>query len=116
MKNKAILILTVLITSMCSTQKKVYYELPAEMLPHVKVVYEDRCAKGQRLWEASCEKCHTKKVHGKKIIPDFSSGQLSGYTLRVANKKHESNLPDSLVSEEDLGLIMTFLTYKKKNK
>jgi len=50
------------------------------------------------------------------IVPDFKPEQLRGYELRVANKLHETNMPDSLVSEEELGIIMTFLTYKKKNK
>jgi hypothetical protein len=39
-----------------------------------------------------------------------------GYTLRVTNQKHEAALTDESVSEEELGQIMTFLTYKKKNK
>ena len=45
--------------------------------------------------------------------PDFDQQQLQGYTIRVANKRHESSMPDSLVSEEELVLISTFLMYKK---
>jgi len=49
------------------------------------------------------------------VIPDFKPEQLTGYTLRVANAQHEKNMPDTLVTEEELSIIMTFLGYKKKN-
>lgn len=52
---------------------------------------------------------------GREIIPDFSDEQLQGYALRIANKQHENNLPDDLVSEVDFGDIMLFLKYKKKS-
>lgn len=106
----------ILIGVACNSQKKVQYELPEAMLPHVKVEYTKRCDQGQILYDMSCGKCHTKIVKRKKIIPDFTSEQLIGYNLRVSNAIHESNMPDSLISEEELGIIMTFLTYKKKNK
>ncbi len=100
----------------CQSQKKAEYELPDAMLPHVKVFYSSQCEKGKILYDLNCAKCHTQKIHGKKVIPDFSPAQLTGYTLRVANAQHEKNMPDSIVTEEELGIIMTFLSYKKKNK
>jgi hypothetical protein len=106
---------TVCIMLACTAQKKAQYELPEEMLPHIKVEYKKRCDQGKILYDMSCGKCHTKKVRGKEIIPDFNPDQLTGYTLRVSNARHESSMPDSLVSEEELGIIMTFLSYKKKN-
>lgn len=99
----------------CTSQKKAQYELPEEMLPHVRVEYAKRCEQGKILYDMSCGKCHTQKVRRKEIIPDFNPEQLTGYTLRVSNARHESSMPDSLVSEDELGIIMTFLTYKKKN-
>ncbi|MBA2612492.1 MAG: c-type cytochrome [Bacteroidetes bacterium] len=104
-----------LVLLQCQSQKKEQYELPEAMLPHVKVFYAEQCDKGQILYDLNCAKCHTSKVRGKKIIPDFTPQQLTGYTLRVANAQHEKNMPDSLVTEEELGIIMTFLSYKKKN-
>ena len=100
----------------CSSQKKVQYELPDAMLPHVKVEYAKRCDQGLILYNMSCGKCHTRKVKGKDVIPDFKPEELTGYTIRVSNARHESSMPDSLVTEEELGIIMTFLSYKKKNK
>jgi hypothetical protein len=108
-------LLSILIFAACSVQKKVDYELPAEMLPHVKVEYTKRCDKGKILYDINCSRCHTKKEKRKEIIPDWTSLQLSGYTLRVTNAIHEKNMPDSLVTEEELGIIMTFLNYKIKN-
>ncbi|MCB0397509.1 MAG: hypothetical protein KDD36_12695 [Flavobacteriales bacterium] len=52
----------------------------------------------------------------KKIVTDFDESQLVGYELRISNARHEENLPDSTVTEEDLTLIMTFLRYKERNK
>ncbi len=99
----------------CTAQKEAMYELPDAMLPHVKVEYAKRCEKGKILYEMTCGKCHTVKKGRKEIIPDFKPEQLTGYTLRTANARHESSMPDSLVSEDELGIIMTFLSYKKKN-
>lgn len=98
----------------CTANKKLY-ELPDEMLPHVKVEYEQICIKGQRLYELNCAGCHTQKIGFKSYIPDFSQDQLQGYSLRISNARHEASMPDSLVSEEELVLISTFLGYKKKN-
>lgn len=99
----------------CTSQKKVNYDFPDAMLPHVKLEYEKQCDKGQILYNMNCARCHTAKVNRKTIIPDFSPEQLRGYALRVSNAQHETNMPDSLVSEEELGIIMTFLSYKEKN-
>jgi mono/diheme cytochrome c family protein len=99
----------------CASRKKTEYNFPEQMLPHVKVEYQKQCDRGQVLYNINCAKCHTTKVRGKKIIPDFSPGQLVGYALRVTNSRHEQSLTDTTVTEEELALIMTFLSYKKKN-
>lgn len=99
----------------CSSMKEVSYEFPAEMLPHVKVGYTEQCEKGKKLYMMNCAGCHNYKKGRRELVPDFRPEQLRGYELRIANAKHEQNMPDSLVSEEELGIIMTFLRYKKKN-
>ncbi len=99
----------------CSVQKTIEPEFPEAMLPHVKVEYAARYEKGQILYDINCGKCHTTIIARKKIVPDFKQEQLKGYELRIANAQHEKNMPDSLVTEEELGIIMTFLMYKKKN-
>lgn len=98
----------------CTAQKEAVYELPEAMLPHVKVEYKKICDKGEALYQLNCGGCHNQKMGRKKVIPDFKPEQLTGYTLRISNARHESSMPDSLVTEEELGQIMTFLSYKKK--
>ncbi len=109
----SVLILVILYS--CATRKEVLFELPAAMLPHVKEEYYKRCEKGQILYKMNCAACHNSKKGRREIIPDFKPEQLLGYSLRVSNAKHEKNMPDSLVSEEELGIIMTFLSFKKKS-
>lgn len=99
----------------CTAQKQVAWELPAEMLPHVKEEYARRCEKGKVLYDLNCARCHNTRAGRRDVIPDFSPSQLTGYTLRVSNAQHERNMPDSVVTEEELGIIMTFLNYKRKN-
>ena len=99
----------------CTSQKNVAYEFPAEMAEPIRVEYVKQCDKGQILYNMNCAGCHTRKINGKKVIPDFTAAQLVGYGIRLTNTRHESTLTDTTVSEEELGLIMTFLSYKKKN-
>jgi hypothetical protein len=110
-----IILLGFVVLLACTAQKEPAYELPDAMLPHVKVEYAKRCEKGKILYDITCSRCHTVKKGRKEIIPDFKPEQLTGYTLRVSNALHEKNMPDTLVTEEELGIIMTFLEYKKKN-
>lgn len=99
----------------CAVQKNIEPEFPDAMLPHVKAEYAIRYDKGQILYNMNCARCHTTKQGRKLIVPDFKADQLKGYELRISNAQHQSNMPDTLVTEEELGIIMTFLTYKKKN-
>lgn len=101
--------------SCVSSKSKITYDLPAAMTGDIREGYIKQWEKGRILYEINCAKCHTTTVKGRKIVPDFAENQLVGYTLRVTNQKHEAELTDESVSTEELGLIMTFLTYKKKN-
>jgi hypothetical protein len=94
---------------------KKLYEFPDAMAPAVQVEFAKQCDQGLALYNIACAKCHNQIVKGKTIIPDWTSAQLVGYELRVLNQKHETGIPEENVTAEELGLIMTFLTYKKKN-
>lgn len=117
MKYLTFILITALIISFmhCATPQKVQFELPVEMAEAIKADYTKQCEKGQILYNLNCAGCHNKKIKGKTVIPDFSSEQLVGYALRVTNARHEASITEETVSTEDLGLIMTFLTYKRKN-
>lgn len=99
----------------CATQKKVTYDFPAEMKEPVRLGFTEQCDKGQILYDINCGKCHTKIVKRKKIVPDFTLEQIETYQIRIANPQHESKMTEEIVSGEELGLIITFLTYKTKN-
>lgn len=103
-------------TAVCKAQKKIGYEFPEAMAAPVRAEYTKLADKGQVLWNLNCAKCHNSKVNGKTVVPDFTLDQLRGYELRVSNPEHESGIPETTVTAEELGLIMTFLIYKKKNK
>jgi mono/diheme cytochrome c family protein len=108
-------ILTAVILAGCTAQKQTLYELPSEMKPEVKTEYQKRSDEGYTLYRQNCAGCHTKTEGGRTIIPDFRAEQLRGYELREANAKHESRLGEDKLTTDELGKIMTFLTYKKKN-
>ncbi|MFL5729857.1 MAG: hypothetical protein ACJ75J_10260 [Cytophagaceae bacterium] len=108
-------IFIVILTSVqCASQKKSAYNFPAEMSDQVRKDFTAQCDKGKILYEINCGGCHTKKVWGKSVIPDFRPEQLKGYELRITNSRHEASLTDEAVTAEELGLIMTFLSYKKQ--
>lgn len=94
-----------------SCKQQAHYHFPDEMKPEVQKQYQVLCERGERLYNLNCAGCHN-TGRKKKDVPNFTEAQLVGYTLRVTNARHESALPDSLVSEEDLGLIMYYLKYK----
>ena len=95
---------------------KVPYEFPEAMAAPIRAEFTKTCDKGQTLYDINCGKCHTTYVKRKKVVPDFSAEQMEAYQIRVLNPKHESELPETNVTAEELADILTFLTYKKKNK
>ena len=111
-----IILLFVILCCTCTTQKKTEYVFPADMKPQAVAAFTERCDKGQTLYKTNCAKCHNYKVGRKEYVPDFVKEKLLGYALRISNSKHRSELRDTLITTEELGLIMNFLTYKKKNE
>lgn len=117
MKKQFVLIIfgLTLVLMQCTAPKEIAYELPPAMIATAKVEFAKQCDKGKVLYDMTCAKCHNIKIKRREIIPDFSAEQLIGYELRVTNAEHESGIPETTVSTEELGYIMTFLSYKKKS-
>lgn len=99
----------------CKTTQKVAYEFPEAMAPPVRVQFAALADKGAVLYRINCASCHNTTLRGRKVIPDFSPEQLTGYELRISNPQHESAMPDTKVTAEELAAISTFLNYKKKS-
>lgn len=116
---KAYILLLVLLSCIvlmrCRAPQEIPYELPDAMVANVKSEYAKQCDKGKILYDINCGSCHTTVVRRKKMIPDFTPEQLVGYELRVTNPQHENSITETTVSTEELGYIMTFLSYKKKS-
>lgn len=110
-----LIFLSCIVLMHCKVPQEVPYELPVAMIPTAKIEYAKQCDKGKILYDINCAQCHTTTLKRKKIIPDFSIEQLTAYEIRVSTPEHESNIPETTVSAEELGYIMTFLSYKKKS-
>lgn len=112
-----IIVLSVIALPVVHAQKmrKVPSDFPKEMLAEVKADYQKVYDKGQILFSINCAKCHNTVEKKRDILPEFSPDQLKGYELRESNPRHVEGIPETQVSPEELGQIMTFLLYKKKN-
>lgn len=99
----------------CKAKQEIPYELPEAMIPTAKIEFAKQCDKGKILYDINCAKCHNSVERRRELIPDFTIEQLIGYEIRVSTPEHESNIPETTVTAEELGYIMTFLSYKKKS-
>src|SRR5574343_1220667 len=115
MKKMAVIILVLMGTTACVSNKLARVELPSMMSDSLKKVTQEQCNKGMALFIENCSPCHGGSDK-RKSIPDFSPEQLSNYEFRFANKKHEEQLSEAQLSQDELVQIITFLTYKRKNK
>lgn len=118
MKQYIVIIVALLLpgSSANGQKNRVAAEFPKEMQGAVLAEYEKMWDKGRVLWDMNCARCHNTNERRREIVPDFRQEQLIGYELRVKNAQHDTGIAEERVSTEELGLIMTFLTYKKKNK
>lgn len=111
-----ITVISAVIISACVSQKKIEYVFPSEMAMPIQEEYARLSEKGRVLYEINCASCHTQKMKGKTVIPDFTEEQMGAYSIRIANEIHEDKVSEARVSAEELNLITYFFTYKKKNK
>jgi hypothetical protein len=116
MRHTPLFILLIVLSFAASAQKKVKYDFPEGMADAVKAEYLKRSEKGYILYGINCSACHNTKVGKKEVIPDFTKEQMAKYEMRFTNPSHESSIPETKVTQEEMDLIMTFLKYKAKNK
>ncbi len=106
---------SILSISACISQKQIVYVFPDAMSTSTQAEYIKLSEKGRVLYEINCASCHTKKVKGKNVIPDFTEEEMGAYSIRIANEIHEDKISEERVSAEELNLIAYFFKYKKKS-
>ena len=96
-----------------NAQKKEAFTYPDDIADTAKKAFVKQFNQGKVLYAISCGQCHTKKINGKDIIPDFSLPQLMDYEMRMY-EQHTDKLDDKHVRDEEMAKIVLFLRYKKK--
>lgn len=112
----SLLLFFALLSGSCATRKKkTAFDYPATMSDEVRADFVKRWEKGKILYQINCSMCHDSLVHGRAVTPDFAQTKIENYSLRIANPKHQKSIPDTRVDPEQLEMIKTYLTFKKKN-
>lgn len=98
----------------CKTQK-VEYAFPdgAEKLPGYDELMV-HLESGKKLYKVYCTQCHGVFAKGKKDIPNFSRVQLDNYNANFLKKDPKNHAVAQKLSNEQLGDIILFLTFIKK--
>ena len=119
MKNKTVVLLSFIVAAgliACVAQPKIqYYDFPSDIAEEAKVANLKMIEKGKVLYNINCAKCHSKKLNGRIIIPDFTHEQLDSYSIRIKNETHVSVIPENKITAEELEAIQFFFAYKKPN-
>lgn len=110
---KALPVICMGLLSCAAGKYKVTPNFPEAMTEPIRKNYMEQWEKGRVLYGMSCGKCHNIKKGKYEIVPHFAPEKLVGYELRVMNAKHETGIPDEVVTVEELAQIMIFLNYKK---
>jgi cytochrome c553 len=79
-----------------------------ELMTHIEA--------GKKLYKAHCTGCHGIFTKGKKEIPNFSRVQLDNYNSNFIKKDPKNHAVAQKLSKDQLGDIIIFLTFVKKNK
>lgn len=96
-------------------KSKTEYQFPVEMKPHVQEAFILEFNKGKILYGINCAKCHSSFEKKKEIIRQFTAEQFEAYKIRIANPDHEQSMTEEQLAPDELGLIITYLTYRKKD-
>lgn len=99
------------------TSHKVEYAFPeeAKTLPGYPELMEHLEA-GKKLYKAYCTGCHGVFTKGKKEIPNFSRIQLDNYNSNFMKKDPKNHAVAKKLSQDQMGDIILFLTFIKKDK
>jgi mono/diheme cytochrome c family protein len=110
-----IMFLLIVCSAACNTQRKVVYNLPDGLDEKQKELLLADLNKGKVLYRTHCMSCHgifTKRQDG---IPDFTYAQLDEYTARYVGHDPQNHAFAENMSQEQLGLIISFLKHRKRD-
>lgn len=115
-RSLAVFIILSLVFIQCST-RKVEYAFPsdASILPGYDEMME-HLEKGRKLYVAHCGECHGVSQKAKNGIADFSKVQIDNYSANFIRKDPKNHAVAAKLSEDQLGEIILFLTYIKRDK
>jgi cytochrome c553 len=106
------IILFSLLLAMCTTRKKVEYNIPADVSDGNRAIFVERFEKGKILFKSNCTECHGIYSRGKDNVPNFTKQQIDNYTaMTLANPREHSVLKK--ISREQLDYILTFLRLRR---
>jgi hypothetical protein len=110
-------LLVVLLLVQCASQSNVEYNIPNEIKPEDRAELIPKLEKGRALYAIHCGSCHSKRLRGKNVIPNFTINMMSGYKKGLINSNpiHAENLNPKKVNPDDLNKIMLFFLFKKRS-
>ena len=116
MKSFFIFLIAGLLLVSCAN-RKVEYAFPddANSLPGYAELME-HLESGKKLYKTNCTGCHGVFTKGKKGIPNFSRIQLDNYNSNFMRKDPKNHAVAKKLTQEQLGDIILFLTFIKKDK
>ena len=97
----------------CTEQKKLTYNIPAEMHGKNKVILLANMDKGSILFKRNCGSCHGIFTNGKKNTPNFSDKQIESYQMMFKLRDPKNHAFSKKLLPEEMEQIAVFLKFVK---
>jgi mono/diheme cytochrome c family protein len=98
---------------MCSSQRKVEYEIPEHFSPEARKTTIDWFNKGKPLYKIHCADCHGIFTGGKENVPNFTDSQIHLYSIQALNDPNNHGVMKKL-STDQFNYIITYLRFRKR--
>ena len=102
--------------SLCTSSRKVTYDIPAHYAEEPKKSAIEWFEKGKILFKMNCSGCHGIFKKGNDSIPDFTESQIDNYNAMFIKGDPKSHAVARKLSQDQLNYILTFLRLRKMNK
>ena len=108
-----LLLIAVLCLNSCKSKKEEAYQPPAHLSEDQKKDFIERYRKGKILYAANCASCHNKTKNGITTELQATAFQLDNYA-KGQTDAHDHKFASKGVRQEDLMLVVFYITHKKK--